>query len=55
LARADSSIVDEDIDSSEGFDCSLDDLLAILDAVVIGDGLATSLYDLVYYNIGGLS
>lgn len=50
----DTSIVDEDIDTSEVLDGGINDLLAILDAVVVGYGLAAGGFDLVDYNIGSL-
>lgn len=50
----DACIVQEYVDSSEFFDRCLNDLLAILDAVVIGDGLAACLPNLVDDYIGSL-
>lgn len=50
----DSSIVDQDIYPAVCLDCSLDDLVAILDRVVIGSRLASSGLDLVHDDIGGL-
>jgi hypothetical protein len=47
-------IVDEDMDATEGFDSRLDDLVTILDAVVIGNRLASGSFDFVYYHIGSL-
>jgi hypothetical protein len=50
----DAGVVDEDIDAAESLDGRLDDAVAILDAVVVGDGLAASGLDLVDDNIGSL-
>lgn len=50
----DTSIVDEDIDAAESLDGSVDNLVTKLDAVVVGDSLATGGLDLVDDNIGGL-
>lgn len=50
----DTSVVDEDVDAAEGLNGSLDDLLAILDAVVVGNSLSAGLFDLVDDNVGGL-
>lgn len=50
----DTGIVEQDVDAAEGADGGLDDALAVLNAVVVGDGLAAGLLDLVDYNIGGL-
>ena len=50
----DTGIVEQDVDAAEGADGGLDDAVTVLDAVVVGDGLATGLLDLVDYNIGGL-
>jgi hypothetical protein len=51
----DTGVVDEDIDSAEGIDGSLDDALAVLDRVVVGDGLSAGGLDLVDDDIGSLS
>lgn len=50
----DTGVVDEDVDAAELLDGGLDDLVAILDAVVVGDGLAASGLDLVDNHIGSL-
>ena len=50
----DASVVDEDVYPAESLDGSLDDGLAILHAVVIGNGLAASLLDLLNDEIGVL-
>lgn len=50
----DTGVVDENIDAAESLDSSLDDLVTILDAVVVGNGLATGGLDLVDDNIGSL-
>lgn len=50
----DTGVIDQDIDATKCLDGSLDDLVAILDGVVIGNGLSTVLLDLVDYYIGGL-
>ena len=47
-------IVDENIDPPEVVYGCLDDSLAILDAVVVGDGLAAGFSDLVDDDICGL-
>ena len=49
------SIIDEHVNPPKLLDSSLDDLLAILDAVVVRDRLAASGCDFVDDNIGGLS
>lgn len=51
----DTGIVDEDIDSAESTDGSLDDALAVLDRVVVGDGLSARGLDLVDDDVGSLS
>ena len=43
----DPGVVDEDIDASPRLDRSLDDLIAVLDRIVVRDGLAAGLPDLV--------
>jgi hypothetical protein len=48
-------IVDKDIDSAKVLDGGFNDSLAILDAVVVGDGLTTGLSDLIDDDISGLS
>lgn len=48
-------IVDKDVDAAEGVNGSLDDLVTKLDAVVVCNGLASSLLDLVDDDISGLS
>ena len=50
----DTGVVDEDIDSAKCLDGSLYDGLAILDGIVVGDGLAASSLDLVDDDIGSL-
>lgn len=50
----DAGVVDEDVDAAESLDGRVDDLVSVLDAVVVGDRLATGSLDLVDYNIGGL-
>jgi hypothetical protein len=50
----DTGVVDEDINAAEGLDGGLDDLLALGDRVVVGNGLAASGLDLVDNNIGCL-
>jgi hypothetical protein len=47
-------IVDEDIDAAKVLDRGVDDLLAELDGIVVGDGLAASLLDLVDDDVCGL-
>lgn len=47
-------IVDQDIDAAEGVNGSLDDLVTKLDAVVVCNGLASSLLDLVDDDISSL-
>jgi len=51
----DTSVVDQDIDAAECLDGGLDDLVAIGDTVVVGNGLAACGFDLVDNNISGLS
>jgi hypothetical protein len=36
----DAGVVDDDVDAAEGVERGLDDLVAVLDGVVVGDGLA---------------
>ena len=50
----DAGIVDEDINPAEGLDRGLDDLVAILDGVVVCDGLAASRCDLLDNLVRGL-
>jgi hypothetical protein len=50
----DAGVVDEDIDAAKGIDGSLDDGFAILDRIVVGDGLAACRADLVDDLVGGL-
>jgi hypothetical protein len=50
----DTGVVDEDINAAEGLDGGLDDLLALGNRVVVGNGLAASGLDLVDNNIGCL-
>lgn len=38
----DTSVVEQNIDATEGFDSGVDDRLAIFDAVVVGNGFPTS-------------
>lgn len=48
-------VIDEDVDPPEGLDGSLDDAFAVLDRVVVGDGLATCGFDLIDDDIGSLA
>ena len=50
----DACVVEEDVDAAESRDGGLDDALAVLDAVVVGDGLAAGSLDLVDDQIGSL-
>jgi hypothetical protein len=50
----DACIVDEDIDATEVLDRGVDDLLAEFDGIVVGNGLAASLLDLVDDDVCGL-
>jgi hypothetical protein len=50
----DTSVVDEDVDTAERLDRSVDDLVAVLYRVVVCDGLSASLLYLVDDDIGGL-
>jgi hypothetical protein len=50
----DAGVVDENIDPAKGLNGSLDDLVAILDRVVVCDGLAASRCDLLDDLVGGL-
>lgn len=50
----DAGVVDEDVDAAKGLDGRLDDALAVLDAVVVGNGLAAGLFDFVDDDISGL-
>jgi hypothetical protein len=51
----DSRIVDQDVDSAKGLDGCVDDLVAILDRVVVGNSLAAGCFDLVDDDVCGLS
>jgi hypothetical protein len=51
----DSCVVEQDIDTAKGLNSSLYYGLAILDAVVVGDGASASCLDLVDDDICGLS
>ena len=42
----DAGVVDDDVDLAEGVDRRLDDLRAVLDGVVVRDGLAARVLDL---------
>lgn len=50
----DASVVEEDIDAAKSLDSGVDDAVAELDAVVVGNGLAASGSDLVDYDISSL-
>jgi hypothetical protein len=50
----DARIVDENIYAPERLDGSLDNCVAVLDTVVVGNGLAASLLDLVDDHVGSL-
>lgn len=50
----DAGIVDEDVDAAEALDGGINDLVAVLDAVVVGNGLAAGLSDLVDDHVRGL-
>lgn len=50
----DAGVVDQDVDAPKGLDGRLDDLVAVLDAVVVGDGLAACGLDLVDDDIRSL-
>ena len=50
----DTSIIYEHIYPAKGFDRSLDDRIAILDAVVVGHGIPAELFDFFHYLIGSL-
>jgi hypothetical protein len=47
-------IVDEDINATKSLDGGIDNLLAKLYTVVVGNGIAAGFFDFVYDNIGGL-
>lgn len=49
-----SGIVDDDVDTAKVLNSRLDNLVAILDTVVVGCGLATGLFDFVDNDIGSL-
>ena len=51
----DTSVIDEDVDATKGLDGSVDDALAVLDAVIVGSRLAASGLDLVDDDIGSLA
>jgi hypothetical protein len=48
-------VVDEDIDAPKGIDCGLDNPLAILNRVVVGDRFAACGLDLIDDLVGSLS
>ena len=48
------SIINEDINSAKCLYCSIDNLLAVLNAVIIGNSSSAGRLDLLYYDIGGL-
>ena len=50
----DTGIVEENVNSTEGLDCCLDDLVTRCDRVVVGYRFAASGFDLVDDNIGSL-
>lgn len=50
----DTGIVNQDINAAKSLDGSLDDLLAVLDAVVIGNGIAALGLDFLDDDISGL-
>jgi hypothetical protein len=50
----DTGVVDQDVDPAERLDGGVDNLLAVLDAVVVGYCLAACGFDLVDDNICGL-
>lgn len=50
----DTSVVDEDVDGTESLDGSLNDLLAVLNGIVVGNGLSAILLDLLNNNICSL-
>jgi len=49
-----SGVVDEDVDSSKVLDSGINDGLAILNAIVVGNGFTASLANLFDDNVGGL-
>lgn len=51
----DTSVVEENINAAECLDGRLNDSLAVLNGVVVGDGLAARGLDLVDYYISGLA
>ena len=50
----DSSIVEQDMYASKALNRSLNDRLAILDTVVIGNSLSSCAFDLLYHSVGSL-
>lgn len=50
----DTGIVDEDINAAKGINGRLDNRIAILDGIVVGDGLAACGADLFDDFVGGL-
>ena len=49
----DAGVVDDDVDAAERVDRGLDDLVAVLDRVVVGDRLAAGGLDLLDHLVGG--
>jgi len=50
----DASVVDEHVDAPKGIDRSLDDSIAILNRVVVGDRVTACGFDLLNDLVGGL-
>lgn len=48
------SVVDEDVNTTESIDGCLDDLFAVDDVVVVGNGVSTGCFDFLDYQICGL-
>lgn len=50
----DTGVVDEHVHAAKVLDCGVDDGFAVLDAVIVGDGLAASGPNFVYHDVCGL-
>lgn len=50
----DTGVVNQDVDAAEVLDSGVDDAFTVLDAIVVGNGLAAGSSNLVDYNVRGL-
>jgi hypothetical protein len=54
LVTQNTCIVDKDIDATKGFEGGFDNLVTILNRVVVGNSLSSSLSDFFYNNVSSL-